>query len=170
MAKPPAGIELLILDVDGVLTDGRIMLDADGRELKCFHVLDGAGMKYWQRAGKRLAIISGRSAPAVTHRAAEIGVSLVKLGEKEKLPAYESVLAELKMTDGQTAVMGDDLMDLPLMRRCGFPIAPANAVSEVRQTAALITDARGGEGAVREAIEYILKHTGQWDRIMKRYQ
>ena len=163
------GIELLVLDVDGVLTDGRVVLDAEGREAKRFHVLDGAGMKYWQRVGKHVAIVSGRSSPAVVHRAAELGVTLVRQNAKDKLPAYESVLDELKLTDEQTAVMGDDLPDLPLMRRCGLPIAPANAVEEVLQAAALVTRRGGGEGAVREAIEYILRGTGLWRRIMERY-
>ncbi len=167
--KSPKDIELLILDVDGVLTDGRIILDADGREMKQFNALDGAGIKYWQRVGKRIAIITGRESPAVAHRAAELGVKIVIQGAKDKLPAYESVLAELKLTDEQTAVMGDDLPDLPMMRRCGFPIAPVNAVQEVRQVAAIVTDSPGGEGAVRQAIEYILKSTGQWDQILNRY-
>ena len=162
-------IELLVLDVDGVLTDGRIILDADGREMKCFHVMDGAGMKYFQRVGKEIAIISGRESPAVAHRAAELGVKIVRQGAKDKLPAYESVLAELKLTDEQTAVMGDDLPDLPIMRRCGFAIAPVNAVEEIRRVAALVTERSGGEGAVRQAIEYLLKQMGLWDQVLGRY-
>ena len=160
---------MLILDVDGVLTDGRIILDADGREMKCFDVLDGAGMKYFQRVGKQIAIITGRESPVVAHRAAELGVKTVRQGAKDKLPAYESVLAELKMTDEQTAVMGDDLPDLPMMLRCGFAIAPANAVPEVRQAAAMVTDNSGGAGAVRQAIEHMLKQMGLWDQILQRY-
>ncbi len=162
-------IELLVLDVDGVLTDGRIILDSDGREMKQFNTQDGAGIKYFQRAGKHIAIITGRESPVVERRAAELGVKIVIQGAKDKLPAYESVLAELDLTDEQTAVMGDDLPDLPMLLRCGFPIAPANAVEEVRRAAALITENPGGEGAVRQAVEYILKHTGQWDSILERY-
>ncbi len=165
----PTKIELLVLDVDGVLTDGRIILDADGREMKCFHVLDGAGMKYWQRVGKQIAIITGRESPAVAHRATELGVKTVRQGAKDKLPAYESILSELKLTDKQTAVMGDDLPDLPMMKRCGFAIAPANAVPEVRQAAAMVTENSGGHGAVRQAIEYILKKMGLWNQILQRY-
>lgn len=161
---------MLILDVDGVLTDGRIILDADGREMKCFDVLDGAGIKYFQRVGKHIAIITGRESPVVAHRAVELGVRIVRQGAKDKLPAYESVLSELKMTDEQTAVMGDDLPDLPMMLRCGFAIAPANAVREVRRAAALVTDNSGGAGAVRHAIEYMLKQMGLWDQILQRYQ
>ncbi len=169
MSKSPDNIELLILDVDGVLTDGRIIFDSDGRETKQFNAMDGAGMKYFQRVGKHLAIITGRESQVVTHRSAELGVKIVIQGAKEKLPAYESVLAELKLTDEQTAVMGDDLPDLPMMLRCGFPIAPANAAEEVRRAAALVTENPGGAGAVRQAVEYILKHTGQWDQILQRY-
>ena len=169
MPKSPDNIELLILDVDGVLTDGRIILDSDGGESKQFNTQDGAGMKYFQRAGKQIAIITGRESSVVARRAAELGVEIVIQGAKDKLPAYESVLAELKLTDKQTAVMGDDLPDLPMLLRCGFPIAPANAVEEVRQAAALVTENPGGEGAVRQAVEYILKHTGQWDSILQRY-
>lgn len=163
-------IELLVLDVDGVLTDGSIVLDAEGRELKRFCVLDGAGMKYWQRAGKRIALISGRASPAVTFRAAELGVTLVRQNAKDKLPVYECVLGELGLSDAQAAVMGDDLPDLPMMRRCGVAIAPAGAVEEVRQAADLVTRCGGGRGAVREAVEWILRGSGQWDRIMQRYR
>ncbi len=166
---PPVGIELLVLDVDGVLTDGRIVLDAQGGEAKRFHVLDGAGIKYWQRVGKHAAFLSGRASPAIAHRAAELGVSLVRQNAKDKLPAYESILGELGLDDARTAVMGDDLPDLPIMRRCGFAIAPANAVEEVRQAAALVTERGGGQGAVREAIEYILRNSGLWEKITARY-
>lgn len=163
-------IELLVLDADGVLTDGRIVLDADGRELKRFHALDGAGMKYWQRAGKRIAIISGRASAALTFRAAELGVTIVRQNAKDKLPVYESLLDELGLSDAQAAVMGDDLPDLPIMRRCGLAIAPANAVEEVRRAAGLVTQRGGGEGAVREAVEFILRAGGDWERIMQRYR
>lgn len=121
-------------------------------------------------AGKQAALISGRTSPATTARAAELGVTIVIQNAKDKLPAYESVLERLGLTDAQTAVMGDDLTDLPMMRRCGFAIAPANAVQEVCAAAALVTAARGGQGAVREAVEHILKHTGKWREIMARYR
>jgi 3-deoxy-D-manno-octulosonate 8-phosphate phosphatase (KDO 8-P phosphatase) len=169
-AEVPPGIELLVLDVDGVLTDGRIVLDAEGRELKRFDVQDGAGIKYWQRVGKRVAFLSGRSSPAVVARAAELGVTLVRQNAKQKLPAYESLLKELHLGDAQVAVMGDDLPDLPLMRRCGFAVAPPEAVEEVRQAAGLVTRRRAGRGAVREAIEHMLKGTGLWEEVLKRYR
>jgi 3-deoxy-D-manno-octulosonate 8-phosphate phosphatase (KDO 8-P phosphatase) len=164
-----ARVELLVLDVDGVLTDGRIAIDGEGRELKSFHAADGAGIKYFQRVGKRVAFISGRSSPAVTARAAELGVTIVHQDAKDKLPVYLRVLEELALDEAQAAVMGDDLMDLPLMRRCGLAIAPANAAAEVRAAAAMVTGASGGAGAVREAVEAILRAGGLWDQILQRY-
>jgi len=168
--KSLARIELLILDVDGVMTDGKVVLDADGRELKRFSVLDGAGIKYFQRVGKRVAIISGRSSPAVVARATELGITDVIQNAKQKLPAYEGVLGRLGLADEQVAVMGDDLPDLPLMHRAGLAIAPASAVADVRDAADVVTEAPGGEGAVREAVEYLLRSTGRWDEIMTRYR
>jgi len=164
-----ARIELLVVDVDGVLTDGRIVLTPAGEEIKAFHVRDGAGMKYWRRVGKKLAIISGRSSPAVACRAQELHVDALRLNAKDKLPAYEQVLADLGVTDDQTAVIGDDLTDLPMLRRCAFPVAPADAVDEVRGAAACVTQLPGGAGCVRETIELILKQSGQWGKVMARY-
>jgi 3-deoxy-D-manno-octulosonate 8-phosphate phosphatase (KDO 8-P phosphatase) len=164
-----AAIKLLVLDVDGVLTDGRIILTPDGQEIKAFHAHDGAGMKYWKRAGGKLAIITGRGSPAVLRRAEELGVDAVRLEAKDKLPAYESVLAELGLTPQQTAVVGDDLTDLPLMLRCGFPAAVADAVEEVKRAAAYVTHLGGGGGAVREVIELVLKSAGGWGAITARY-
>ena len=158
-----------MLDVDGVLTDGRITLTGEGDEIKSFHARDGAGMKYWKRAGGKLAIITGRSSPAVARRAKELDVDLVRMNAKDKLPVLEEILAELSVAPKAVAVMGDDLADIPLMRRCGFPVAVADAVDEVRQRAEFVTSARGGCGAVRELIELILKGSGRWDAIMARY-
>lgn len=169
-AAPKDKIRLLVLDVDGVMTDGRILLDAQGQEIKQFNSLDGAGIKYWQRAGGQVAIISGRTSLAVVHRAGELGVTLVRQGAKEKLPAYLAMLKELDMPESQVAVMGDDLPDLPIMLRCGYAIAPPNAVDEVKSASALVTLRRGGCGAVREAIERLLRYNGQWDLILKRYR
>jgi len=164
-----ARIELLVLDVDGVLTDGRIVLTPAGEEIKAFHVRDGAGMKYWRRVGGKIALISGRGSPAVVRRAEELGVDAVRLNAKDKLPAYEGVLADLDATDDQVAVVGDDLTDLPMMRRCALPVATADAVEEVRAAAAYVTRARGGEGCVREVVELILKTAGRWGEVLARY-
>ena len=162
-------IELLVLDVDGVLTDGRIMLTGDGDEVKTFHVRDGSGMKYWKRVGRKLAIISGRSSPAVTRRAKELDVDTVRLNVKDKLPAFEEVLGELDIPAERTTVIGDDLTDIPLLLRCAWPVAVADAPEEVRSRAAYVTRAAGGAGCVREVIELILKQTGLWDDILSRY-
>ncbi len=162
-------IELLVLDVDGVLTDGRITLSPDGAELKTFNVRDGAGMKYWKRLGKKLAMISGRGSPAVSRRAEELNVDAVRLNAKDKLPAYEEVLSELGLTDAQTAVIGDDLTDLPLLRRCALPVAVAAAAGELMDVAVYVTKLPGGAGCVRETIEWILKRTGSWSEILARY-
>jgi 3-deoxy-D-manno-octulosonate 8-phosphate phosphatase (KDO 8-P phosphatase) len=165
-----AAIDLLVLDVDGVLTDGRIVLTEAGEEIKAFHVRDGAGMKYWRRAGRKLAVISGRGSPAVLRRAEELGVDAVRLHAKQKLPAYEDVLAELGVGDERVAVVGDDLPDLPLLRRCAFPVAVADAAAEVRAAAAHVTRLPGGAGCVREVIELILERAGKWDEILARYR
>lgn len=162
-------IDLLVLDVDGVMTDGRIILTPEGQEIKAFHVRDGSGIKFWRRVGKKVAIITGRGSPVIALRAKELEIDVFRVNAKNKVPAYREVLAELKMSPDRTAVMGDDLPDLPLMRNCGLPIAVADAADEVRQAAAVVTKAAGGHGAVREAIELILKSTGAWKDIMARY-
>ena len=164
-----ARIELLVLDVDGVLTDGRITLTPTGEEIKTFHVRDGSGMKYWKRAGRKLAIISGRGSQAVAHRAKELEVDTIRLNAKDKLSAYEDVLAELGVSSECTAVVGDDLTDLPMMRRCGFPVAAADAAEEVRRAAAYVTRLAGGAGCVREVVELLLKTAGLWDGVLARY-
>jgi len=162
-------IELLVLDVDGVLTDGRITLTGEGDEIKSFHAHDGAGMKYWKRAGGKLAIITGRGSPAVTRRAKELEVDVIRMHAKNKLPVLEEILADMGIDPGAAAVMGDDLTDIPLMRHCGFSAAVADAVDEVRRQASYVTEACGGCGAVRELVELILKGSGRWEAIMARY-
>ena len=164
-----AKLELLVLDCDGVLTDGRVTLDADGRELKTFHCRDGAGMKYWQRVGKKIAIITGRGSPVVTIRAAELGVEEVHLDVKNKLPVFEQVLAKFGVSSEQVVVIGDDLTDLPMLLNCGFAVTVPEAPEEVKSRAAYVTTLGGGAGCVRETIELILKGSGEWDKIMARY-
>ncbi len=163
-------IELLVLDVDGVLTDGHIVLTPAGEEIKSFHVRDGSGMKYWKRAGGKLAIISGRGSYAVVRRAQDLEVDAVRVNAKDKLPAYREILAELNVPASRTAVMGDDLPDLPLLMHCALPIAVADAVSEVRSAAAYVTQLPGGHGCVREVIDMILQRSGKWDGILARYR
>ncbi len=164
-----ARIELLILDVDGVLTDGRIIIDENGIEQKNFHVADGHRIRMWQRSGKKTAIISGRTSGATAQRAKQLEIDEVLQGCHKKLPAYESLLEKLKLTPEQTAYVGDDLMDIPLVRRAGFGVAVANASQELLPYADYVTQTRPGFGAVGEVIEFILKQTGRWDKLMERY-
>jgi YrbI family 3-deoxy-D-manno-octulosonate 8-phosphate phosphatase len=168
LASRCRAIELLVLDVDGVLTDGGIVYDAHGTEWKQFHVRDGSGLKFWQRAGKRVAIISGRCSRTVEVRASELGIAQVAQGAPDKLPAYRRVLDELHVQPEQTACIGDDLPDLPLLRNCGLGVAVHDAVPELRADAAYVTEASGGKGAVREVIELILRCQGHWQRLVER--
>lgn len=151
-------IKLLILDVDGVLTDGRIYLNEKGEESRAFHVHDGLGIKRLMKAGIQVAIISSRNSPLVKYRMQELGVQLVYQGQKDKLATYEQMLSELGLTDEVVAYMGDDLPDLPVMARVGLPIAVANAVAAVKKQAFWHSTHSGGEGAVREVCDIILSH------------
>ena len=162
-------IRFLLLDVDGVMTDGRVVYGAGGDEVKFFDVKDGAGLKYWARAGHTAGIITGRSSPAVERRAAELDVPFVQMGAKDKLPAFEAMLAAAGVEPHEVAVIGDDLPEIPLMRRAGLAIAVADAVPEVKDAATIITKKKGGRGAVREAIERILKAQERWNGILSRY-
>jgi 3-deoxy-D-manno-octulosonate 8-phosphate phosphatase (KDO 8-P phosphatase) len=163
-------IKLLVLDVDGVLTDGTIIIGADGSESKVFSVIDGHGIAMWHRAGGKTAIISGRTAEAVSHRARELKIEYVYQECKQKLPTFEQLLKEMGLGPEAVAFVGDDLMDIPLVRRAGFGVAVAGAVKELKDEAAYVTVAAGGRGAVREVIEMILKGSGRWDELMKRYR
>jgi len=162
-------IELLVLDVDGVLTDGKITYCSCGEEIKSFNSKDGAGMKYWKRTGKKLAIISGRSSQSIVRRAEELQVDAVELDRKDKLEAYRRVLSVLRIGEEATAAIGDDLTDLPILMHCAFPVAVADSPEEVKSAAAYITSLPGGSGCVRETIELILKRAGQWEQVISRY-
>ena len=164
-----ADIQLLVLDVDGVLTDGTVTINADGSESKSFNVLDGHGIRMWQRAGLKVAFLSGRFSEATKHRAEQLEVDCCAQDCFEKLPALKKLLEQLGIAANKTAYIGDDLLDLPVIMYVGFGVAVANAVDEVKDTADYVTTRRGGNGAVREVIEYILKNTGRWPELMKRY-
>lgn len=155
-----ARIKMLLLDVDGVLTDGRIILDNQGNELKAFHVRDGHGIKLAQRAGIAVGIITGRKARVVNVRAKELGIKEVHQGAKEKILVYESLLSRHSLTDAQVAYVGDDVVDLDIMRRVGFAACVADADPSVVPVAHLVTRAEGGRGAVREVINFILESRG----------
>ena len=163
-------IKMLLMDVDGVLTDGTIILSDDGNESKKFSVVDGHGIKMWHRAGFISGVISGRQSQATANRAEQLGIGFVKQGRKEKISAFEELLSETKLCADEVAYIGDDLMDLPLVRRSGFGVAVANAIDELKQEADYITNHSGGNGAVREVIEYILKQTSKWAELTERYQ
>jgi len=162
-------IKLIIMDVDGVLSDGSIILDESGREWKSFNVKDGSGIKYAIRSGLKTALISGRESAVVNRRAEELGIEDVYQLAKYKLTPYESILAKHGLGDDEVAYIGDDLLDLGIMRRVGFAVAVADAHQTVRETAHYVTTALGGKGAVREMIEMILVAQGKWAKIMERY-
>jgi 3-deoxy-D-manno-octulosonate 8-phosphate phosphatase (KDO 8-P phosphatase) len=159
-------VELLVMDVDGVLTGGGIIYGDNGVELKVFHVRDGSGLKFWHQAGKRSAILSGRTSRAVDVRAAELGVGWVVQGAADKGSAYRQVLAATGLRPDQVCGVGDDLPDLPVLRNCGLAVAVADACPEVRQEAHFVTRAAGGAGAVRETIELILRCQGRWQAVV----
>jgi len=169
MDKKLKNIKLLVLDVDGVLTDGTIIMNADRTETKNFNSLDGHGIRMWQRAGLEVAIISGRFSPPTQLRAEQLEIKHVFQNCYDKLPQLKEFAESKGFTADQIAYIGDDLPDLPAIRYAGFGVAVANAVAEVKEHADYVTKASGGNGAVREVIEYILKRTGKWDDLMQRY-
>ncbi|MBI1849778.1 MAG: HAD-IIIA family hydrolase [Planctomycetes bacterium] len=161
-------VSLLVLDVDGVLTDGRVQFDSTGKETKVFHVHDGAGIAYFRKCGGRVALLSGRSSDVVKERARELGIEDCLQGFMQKTSPYEALLTKHGLTDEAVCYVGDDLTDLPLLRRVGFPVAPRNARTEVRRVAAYVTRACGGDGAVREVVELLLRSQGKWQTMVER--
>lgn len=162
-------VRLLMMDVDGVLTDGRIVQDSLGHEWKSFDVKDGHGIVMAHRAQLKTALISGRESEATTRRAKELGIELVFQKIWNKLEVYERVLADTQLTPAEVAYIGDDVVDIPLLRRVGLAVAVADAVEEVKEVAHVVTKRAGGQGAVREVIELILRAQGQWATLMERY-
>jgi len=167
LAERCAPIELLVVDVDGVLTDGSIVYTDNGVEVKAFHVRDGSGLKLWRLAGKSAALISGRTSRAVEVRAAELGIAPVVQGAANKLPAFRKLLSGAGWRPQQVCYLGDDLPDLPLLRECGLAAAVADACVEVRAAAHYMTRAPGGRGAVREVVELILRCQGSWQGLVE---
>ena len=170
LSERVARVEVLLLDVDGVLTDGSIVYTDRGEELKRFHVRDGSGLKLWRLAGNRAAIVSGRSSPAVERRAKELGVAPVLQGRDDKLAALVELLATLNVTADRVCAIGDDLPDLPVLRQVGVAVAVSDACPELRAAADYVTQIPGGHGAVREAIEWLLRLQGRWDECVQRYR
>ncbi len=155
-------IKVMAFDVDGVLTDGKIIVDANGMETKAFDVQDGFGIVFCRQAGLKTAFISARASDVVRHRAIELKVDKFFVGVYPKTSAYEQMLKDFNVTDGEVCFVGDDLADLVILKRVGVAVAVANAVAEVKQVAHHVTVRRGGEGAVREVIEMVLKAQGKW--------
>jgi 3-deoxy-D-manno-octulosonate 8-phosphate phosphatase (KDO 8-P phosphatase) len=160
-------IRLLILDIDGVLTDGSLYFDAKGETLKVFNVRDGHGIKMAQRAGLEVALVSGRRSDAAFHRARELEINRFFEGVRDKVAILEQLLAALNLTPPEVAAVGDELVDLPLFHRVGLAVAVADAVPEVRAAAHWVTTLPGGKGAVREVCDLLLKAQDKWEELVR---
>ena len=165
----PADIKLIVFDVDGVLTDGSIILDDRGVESKRFHARDGLLIKSAMSLGLKIGVLTARTTPAVTLRMSELGINLLIQGSVNKAHGLETLSQRAHVLLEDVAYVGDDLVDLPAMLRCGYAIAVADAVPEVRAEAQFVTTACGGRGAAREAIEHVLKAQGRWDEVLEQY-
>ena len=159
-----SSIEVLILDVDGVLTDGRLITGPEGELTKRFHVQDGCAVKLWQRCGGKAAVLSGRDGEALRRRTAELGIECVRTGESDKLKGYEAILSACGCDDSAVCYVGDDLPDLGPMLRAGFPVAVADAVPAVKRVSAYVTRRAGGCGAVAEVVELLLRKQKRWSQ------
>ena len=164
-----ARIKLLLFDVDGVLTDGRVAVHADGSESKSFGIRDGIALVWAQREGLTVGLLSARTSATTPHRAAQLGVTIVHQGVTNKLAGYERILAETRMTDEDVAYMGDDIVDLAVLGRVGLSACPSDSVAEVRARADLVSRYAGGSGAVRELVELVLRAQHRWDAIVSAY-
>lgn len=160
-----SAIDLLVLDVDGVLTSGEVIIDDEGDLARRFDIHDGCCLKLWHRYGGRSAVISGRETPAVRRRARQLGIETVVQGVADKLSAYQAMLGSFQVTEQRVCYVGDDLPDLGPMGRCAFPVAVANAVPAVKQAAQYVTRRSGGQGAVAEVIELILRKQRRWSPV-----
>jgi 3-deoxy-D-manno-octulosonate 8-phosphate phosphatase (KDO 8-P phosphatase) len=165
-----SNIRLILLDVDGVLTDGAVVMYGDGSESKRFHIRDGIALVWDQRVGLKVGILSARHSATTTQRAAQLGISLIYQGVASKAAAYDEILRETALNDDAVAYMGDDIVDLGVLRRAGLSSAPVDAVPEVRACVDFVSTCHGGEGAVRELVEMILRAQGHWNSIVSGYQ
>ncbi|MBN1910370.1 MAG: HAD hydrolase family protein [Pirellulales bacterium] len=162
-------IELILSDVDGVMTDGGVIFDNQGIEAKRFHIHDGMGIHLWRKSGKPFGIVTGRSSQIVRIRATELEIDILRQGVTNKLAAVEEIQRELDLTAEQICYLGDDLPDVPVMKHVGLGVAVADACADVRRAADHVTQARGGQGAVREIIEAILQAQGRWEDLIQPY-
>jgi 3-deoxy-D-manno-octulosonate 8-phosphate phosphatase (KDO 8-P phosphatase) len=162
-------IRLVLFDVDGVLTDGKILMHADGSESKQFDIKDGSAIVWAMRLGIQVGFLSARSSAATSQRAAQLGITLVHQGVASKLETYDLIADSLMLDDAHIAYMGDDILDLPVLARVGLATAPADAAEDVRRRVHWVSAARGGDGAARSVIELILRAQGKWDSLVASY-
>lgn len=168
-ARRAAGLEWLLFDVDGVLTNGLLLYTRRGEQVKLFNVRDGLGFRLAQKAGLKVGLLSGRRSRALERRAAELDFDAVILGTQDKRQEFDKFLDDYATAPGKVAYVADDLPDLPVLGRCALSFAPADAVEEVRAVVHVVLASRGGEGAAREMIERVLKARGDWERVMERF-
>jgi 3-deoxy-D-manno-octulosonate 8-phosphate phosphatase (KDO 8-P phosphatase) len=166
LAERCRALKLILTDVDGVMTDGTVLLLPDGGEAKAFHIRDGLALVLAGRAGLRTGLVSGRASAVVERRAAELGMAVVRQGVRDKAAVLREILAEQELASHEVAYMGDDVNDLAVLREVGLSAAPADAPLEVRLEAFMVTEARGGQGCLREFVEAILRARGDWDRAV----
>jgi 3-deoxy-D-manno-octulosonate 8-phosphate phosphatase (KDO 8-P phosphatase) len=169
LARKAAGVRLLLFDVDGVLTDGRILLHADGSESKHFSIRDGTGIVWAQRAGIATGLLSARHSPATAVRASQLGIRIVRQQAGDKLQMYRELLEQEHLADAEIAFMGDDLLDLPVLSRVGFSAAPADAAPDVLARVDWVSSRAGGDGAAREFVELLLRAQNKWDALLEGY-
>lgn len=165
-----ANIQLVLTDVDGVLTDGGVIFDNQGVESKQFNIRDGQGIRLWQQVGGQLGIVTGRSSQVVKLRAAELDIDIVRQGVKDKLQVVHTICEELELDLSQVCYLGDDLPDWAVIKHVGLGVAVGDAAEELQQDADYVTSLRGGHGAMREVIELLLKNTNRWDSVLRKYQ
>jgi YrbI family 3-deoxy-D-manno-octulosonate 8-phosphate phosphatase len=169
LAQRCAAIRLLLTDVDGVLTDGGVILDNHGVESKCFNIRDGLAIRLWQQTGGQAGIVTGRSSQVVKLRAQELDLEVIRQGVKDKLAEVQAIATAMGLRPDEIAYVGDDLPDVPTIRYSGLGIAVADAPEEVREAADYVTSVPGGRGAVREVVELMLKNTGRWETAVRKY-
>ena len=165
-----SAVRLVLFDVDGVLTDGRVLIHSDGTETKSFAIRDGIALVWAQRSKVRVGLLSARYSPTTPHRAAQLGITLIHQGVTSKIEAYERILEAERLSDQDVAYMADDIVDLAVLGRVGFSCAPADAVPEVRSRVDWVSRCNGGDGAARELVELILRAQGSWDAIVSSYE
>ncbi len=162
-----ATLRLIVLDVDGVLTDGTVVLGAGDEELKAFHTRDGAGLALWRDSGRQVTFLTGRGGAAVQRRARELRIERIWERVHDKNAALDEIIEHFGVTAAETAIMGDDLPDLSILARAGLSAAPADAARDVRERVELVVPSGGGHGAVRDLVEHVLRGCGQWDRLVE---